>query len=444
MSVQMSSDQRPSASEDAAAAKARAAALLAQGDAGAARDLVAGLMSAQGDNADLLALHAESCAALGDVGQAVDDLSQAVMLGARGSQLFDQMGVYLQQMKLFDHAVVFHVKAINAASPEELPALYMNLGTALLGQGEHRAAAELFETVLNAHPEASGAALNLASALLQLKEYRRAAEVCRQAIARAPTTELYHNLGVALNMMPGEKPAAAEAFRQAMALDPGNSKSRHMLSVSTNEEIDVVPSDVVATTFDAYSGYYDRDMVEKLKYRVPGLVRWALMDPFYGRRRYGSILDLGCGTGLCGLLLREHTDFLRGVDLSQSMLQQAASKDIYNELEVCDILEKLGSDDRQYDAIVAADVCGYIGRLDGLLAMVHAKLAPGGLFVVSVERSPAADFAIGPGGRFAHSRDYMRRALQEAGLLVRSIAPEKLRVNAGVAVDGLIVVAQRN
>ena len=44
----------------------------------------------------------------------------------------------------------------------------------------------------------------------------------------------------------------------------------------------------------------------------------------------GSVLKLGCGTGLAGLEIKEHCTKLEGIDLSKSMLEKARNRDIYD------------------------------------------------------------------------------------------------------------------
>ena len=51
----------------------------------------------------------------------------------------------------------------------------------------------------------------------------------------------------------------------------------------------------------------------------------------------GTVVDLGCGTGLMGERLRPHCDCLEGYDISSGMLREARAKDIYDELERADL-----------------------------------------------------------------------------------------------------------
>src|SRR6185369_15630707 len=80
-------------------------------------------------------------------------------------------------------------------------------------------------------------------------------------------------------------------------------------------------------------------------------------------RRFGTMLDLGCGTGLAGAALRPHVDWLVGVDLSPKMVDEARKKGLYDRLVVGDIAQFL-SDQRAQEAafhlVIAADVFAYL------------------------------------------------------------------------------------
>ena len=87
-----------------------------------------------------------------------------------------------------------------------------------------------------------------------------------------------------------------------------------------------------------------------------------------------------------------------------------------------------------------------------MLPAVHARLEPGGWFVVSLERLvPDHDGEI-PGngrwallrqGRYAHAVDYVHRAAITAGFAIRLLTPEVIRFEAGMPVDGIMMVLER-
>lgn len=110
-----------------------------------------------------------------------------------------------------------------------------------------------------------------------------------------------------------------------------------MLSLLRDEDMDSIPANFVEGLFDEYASYYERDVIEKLRYRVPGLIRRYLLKAVPGRTRFASVLDLGCGTGLTGVMLRDIADFQKGVDISRNMLKLALEKEIYDQLEAADL-----------------------------------------------------------------------------------------------------------
>ncbi|EWY35795.1 hypothetical protein N825_34330 [Skermanella stibiiresistens SB22] len=421
----------------------RAAILLTRGDLEGARSAVDSALEGAPEDADLLALRGACRARQGELSDGIQDLATAVMARPKDWELLNNLAVHLQQMKMFDEAVVFHVKAINNSEPDQHPQLYINLGLAMMGQGEHLGAIQLFETVLSVHPDMVDAAVNLSSALNSLKEYGRSVDVCRRTLAIAEAPELYHNLGNALHKIPGRDAEALAAFEKALALDPTNWKSKHMLSLLRDEDMDEIPANFVEGLFDEYASYYERDVIEKLRYRVPGLIRRYLLKAVPGRTRFDSVLDLGCGTGLTGVMLRDITDFQKGVDISRNMLKVALEKEIYDQIEAVDLQVGLGEIDRAYSVAVAADVCGYIGRLEPIFEKVAAVLEAGGLFAFSVEESFLADFEVSAAGRFAHRRTYVQKALADAGFKVLSVAREQLRNSGGRPVFGMIFIAQK-
>src|SRR6478752_9616117 len=62
----------------------------------------------------------------------------------------------------------------------------------------------------------------------------------------------------------------------------------------------------VRTLFDQYAPRFDRALAD-LSYSAPEKLREAVTK--YGLR-FGTMLDLGCGTGLAGAAFRPHVDWL--------------------------------------------------------------------------------------------------------------------------------------
>ena len=62
----------------------------------------------------------------------------------------------------------------------------------------------------------------------------------------------------------------------------------------------------------------------------------------------------------------------------------------------------------------------------------------------SRSRSSSNEYRLQPSGRFAHSKDYLKRLARDNGLVVQSMNEVTPRVENGRPVDGLLVVLSKN
>ena len=157
--------------------------------------------------------------------------------------------------------------------------------------------------------------------------------------------------------------------------------------------------------FDTYAEQYDKHLVKQLHYRGPQLLRAAVAD--LPADRALEVLDLGCGTGLCGVSFRDLARTLTGIDLSPGMLARARQHGVYDELLQSDIAGFLLSSSTRYDLILAADVFVYVGDLAGVFQGASRVLRPAGRFIFTVEAHEGEGFVVRPSGRFAHSLAYL-------------------------------------
>ncbi|KAJ1456744.1 S-adenosyl-L-methionine-dependent methyltransferase [Pelagophyceae sp. CCMP2097] len=194
----------------------------------------------------------------------------------------------------------------------------------------------------------------------------------------------------------------------------------------------------VSAVFDAEAVTFDV-RAAKMRYALPAAV--AAMCARRSRP-CDVVLDVGCGTGLAGLALREAGLVGRrmvGLDLAKNMCAEAAARRlndgqlVYDDVELGDAedgraVDKLLAMDpdtagRRFDVVVAADVFASIGDLGPALRTFHAALAPGGDAVFSCEDRPAAaagetGWRLERSGRYTHAAAYVREAAAEAGFVV--------------------------
>jgi predicted TPR repeat methyltransferase len=202
---------------------------------------------------------------------------------------------------------------------------------------------------------------------------------------------------------------------------------------------ETAPAEFVVELFDSYANRFDEHLVKELEYRTPEYLNRVLRSALGENARSLHIIDLGCGTGLCGPLLRDIAASMVGVDLSPKMIEKAEQRGVYDRLVVGDITAELESTQAAYDLIVSADVFIYIGNLAPVFAASGKALKPGGLFAFSVEAGEeGAQYVLRTSGRYAHSMDYVRSLAAGVGLTEVSVEDVVLRKEKGLPMAGHI------
>jgi predicted TPR repeat methyltransferase len=237
------------------------------------------------------------------------------------------------------------------------------------------------------------------------------------------------------------KPTSVAELEQRITPDETMQRLHDVLADAANLAIPAPAApQQVAKLFDQYADGFDEHLVEKLGYRVPQLIAEAIRNATPLMQSL-DIFDLGCGTGLCGELLRWKASKLHGVDLSPAMIERARGRGVYDHLEVDDLVESLRRHPKDFDLLIAADVMNYLGDLAPVMEAAASALRPGGLFAFSVEATEAERFLQNrKTHRYAHSKSYLQHVGRIFGFEIRSIDPIIIRVEAGEPVQGFLVL----
>lgn len=271
-----------------------------------------------------------------------------------------------------------------------------------------------------------------------------AADLYAQAVELAPGfASAWFALGEVREAV-GDRDGARAAFERAQAADPQDrhGAALHLARLTGADPATAALQGYVRTLFDQYAPRFDRAL-EDLSYAAPRLLRDAITQ--HGRR-FGTMLDLGCGTGLAGAAFRPHVDWLVGVDLSANMIEEARRKGLYDRLDVADLQTFLAAqraDKAAVDLIIAADVFAYVADLAEVCTATAHVLAPEGLFGFTVETHDGAGAIVGAKMRYAHSADFVRAAVADAGLSLLDLTRASSRTENRVPVPGLVVIARR-
>jgi predicted TPR repeat methyltransferase len=240
----------------------------------------------------------------------------------------------------------------------------------------------------------------------------------------------------------GDREGAIAAFARAHSADPEDrlGAGMRLASLGAADPATKELHAYVRTLFDQYAPRFDRAL-EDLGYRAPALLRDALLAE---SRRFGTMLDLGCGTGLAGAAFRPHVDWLVGIDLSAKMIDAARAKGLYDRLDVGDVAQFLaGQQAASFHLAIAADVFAYVADLAEVCHAVARVLDGNGLFGFTVETHAGEGAIVGPKMRYAHSEAFVRAALAQAGFTLRRLEAVSTRNENRMPVPGLLVVAQK-
>jgi predicted TPR repeat methyltransferase len=316
-----------------------------------------------------------------------------------------------------------------------LGSMYTETGRPAEGKGA-------YEHATRVSPELSDGWYNVGICLKREGDFDEAIKQLRRAVGcPAPTAQAYDALAASLYEQ-GQFQQAAQTLADWARRDPTNPKAQHLGAAASAREVPARASDdYVRVHFDAFAEGFDRNLKE-LNYRAPELVAEAL------RRSVGveplAVLDAGCGTGLCGALVRPLCRQLVGVDLSQGMLTRAEKSACYDELVAAELGAFMRSRPGAFDAIVCADTLVYFGPLEEPLAAARQALRADGPLIFTVEALTGTwDHRLELTGRFSHSEQYLRRALAMTGFTVSSLTRETLREERARGVPGYLVVARR-
>jgi predicted TPR repeat methyltransferase len=376
-------------------------------------------------------------AAQGAPHDAIAAFRRALDLQPNDATAWNGLGVVHVQQQRLDEALHCFGQAL-AVQPD-LSQARNNLGNVLLLQSKPAEAADCYRAALRLRPDDAEAHSNLGVACAAQEQWDDAIQCWRRSLdlnAHDPRT--HRNLGSAL--LQRQRPAEAlPHFRQVLAVNPNDEQARLLVDIlSGAASWAQVPAEYVVSVFDGYADTFDQDLVENLGYRGPALLQAALGSA--PSTRSLDILDLGCGTGLCGVAFRDWARTLVGVDLSARMLARARERGVYDRLIQSDLLPALADARESFDLVLAGDVLVYLGDLTPLFAAVQRALRPGGRFAFTVELADGTGYRVLPTIRFAHSRAYLQELAAQTQMRELTVHETVLRREHGQQVAALVVV----
>jgi len=410
-------------------------------------------------------------AKLGENGQAIDALKHTIQLTPKRATAFGQLAEVYRTDGNYQKAIENYNKRIEL-QPEHTETYHV-LGQTYLQNQQPEEAIIAFEQTLAFQPKHPECNQDIGNAHLQSGDPSKALNYYFRQLEIEPMSETYYNIGVifmhqnrhkesaqylehaarmdpdylpvhinlgALFLKINRYPDAIKHYQEALRIKPDDAEIQHILTaISKGEAPEKAPTEYLQHLFDQYAKYYDKHLTEHLHYQAHKLLFETIREESDDDNPEWTILDLGCGTGLCGELFKPFAKRLIGIDISENMIAAAKEKNLYDELKVQEVEDALDTF-KDNDFIVAGDVFSYIGKLDEIFKKAKAALKPNGLFAFTVEKTDTEPYELQQTIRYAHSKTYLESLIKANTFQTLRFDTIELRKQKNVPVEGYLIV----
>jgi len=365
---------------------------------------------------------------------ALDAYDRSIRIDPKYDEVWSNKANALFELKRYDEAIACYDKALSL-KPDYAEA-WSNKGNLFKELKRYDEALIHFDKALSLKPDYAEGWCNKGKVLHALKRYDEALAHYDQALSLQPYEAGYFYQKSLTNIALDQYAIAVENLEDAIKYKFSlEGHAEYVLSALKPENgLKPMPINFVTELFDGYAGSFDKHLIDTLKYETPKnlleLLNPSINDKF-------EILDLGCGTGLMGGMLKPYASKIVGVDLSTEMLSRAELTGTYDKLIVDDILEFLNKCNDKFDLVVSADVFIYIGELSNIFINLSRVIKPSGLFCFSVEKNASSSFALSPKTlRFSHSKEYIDELVSTHNFIIQRILERPIRQENHVDIDG--------
>ncbi len=411
-----------------------------EGKLEAAGNCYRAVLKAEPDNANATHFLGVLMQQRGKGAQALDLIRKSISLDPQVAPWHNNLGNVLLGQERFDEAAGAYARC-SELDPSNREVLN-NLGVLLRRLQRPDEAEQALKRAIALDPDFADAYTNLASLCSLLDRDDEAFVHFAKAVALTPHDAYARRLLIRAYGETGRFEEGRKALRQWLEAEPTDPQALHLLAAYGGAEVPDRASDAyVKDEFDGFANSFDAKLAA-LNYRAPQYIGEAAARLLGAPQAQGRILDVGCGTGLCGVYLRPYARSLVGVDLSANMLELARARGGYDRLVKSELVAFLEHGAGEQELVVSADTLVYFGRLDAAFAGVKKVLRAGGHWIFTLEaHADAADFNLRAHGRYSHARGYVASELERAGFDAIDMREVVLRSECNEPVAGWLVSA---
>ena len=200
------------------------------------------------------------------------------------------------------------------------------LGEVCMQLGHNGEAIKRLSRVIDEMPGNKQAVLNLTRILIDIGEFQSACNTLDKWIAANDRDQWAYIISASMLDFFGRLDLAASFLSRAEKMFPESLHLPYLMTAVSDEKIpERAPLSHLRELFDETANGYDTHL-KAIGNAGPRQIAEVIEHLDLREPKTYSILDAGCGTGLCGGLLKPHARWLEGIDLSPNMLEQAKSR----------------------------------------------------------------------------------------------------------------------
>ncbi|SON55076.1 photosystem I assembly protein Ycf3 [Hartmannibacter diazotrophicus] len=403
------------------------------------------VLSEDPNHPDAMSLVGLLLAQHGRMDDALEVLEEALRINPDNPYALVNFGNVLMSKRRFDEAFKAYTRA-NELDPANEEA-WANSGACLRNCGRIEDAISVLTAARQSFPKSVTVLHNLAVCHMCLGEHDKAAD-CLETCLRVGGYQRNPSPMWHITMLPklGRPELASKVLGYHLSQHPEDEAGQFLLAVLEGRTLPRATDAYIREHFDDFSESFD-EVLARIDYQAPQLIVDLVRRLHPDDTKFANVLDLGCGTGLCGIELRPLAERLSGVDLSAGMLRMASGRDLYDSLQEGELVAHLLSlPAGSLDLATCADTLCYFGPLDDFMTAAAHALKPGARLVATVEH--LRDEGDDPhrmllSGRFSHRESHIRDSAQAAGLDVVTIEYPRLRYELGEEIHGLLFCVER-
>lgn len=341
---------------------------------------------------------------LGKLIDAEKSFRRAVQLKINDYVALNNLGSLLKELGNLEESKFYLEKSISYNS--KYAESYNNLGVTFYALDQFKKSEFNLKKAIELDPNYTEAIYNLGLTLKELNNFEEAIFYFKKAIEiNENFADAYYNLAM-IYAKQNNFMEAKEFLNKNLKLEPLNQTSKHLFNAYCGLTTKTAPKIYVEELFDGYAKKFEDSLINKLDYKVPQLLTELLIKE-NNYKSLGSVIDLGCGTGLFGEVIKKYCKNLEGLDISSNMLAKAKEKKIYDKLIKNEIDNYLSTEDLSYEYFIFADVFIYIGDLENVFKLIKKRNKISAKLAFSTEDYCGEGFKLETSGRYSHSKKYI-------------------------------------